>query len=118
MLPSDVAIYVALEPIDLRWSFDLLAGIVRERLGEDPRSGSLFLFFGRRNDRVKCLFFDRSGYCVLYKRLDKGTFRTPAVVEPGARAVAIDEAELALLLEGLELPDVARRTKRRHRRVH
>jgi transposase len=118
MLPSDVAIYLALEPIDLRWSFDLLAGAVRERLGEQPRSGALFLFFSRRADRVKVLFFDRTGYCILYKRLDKGTFRLPAVTEPGAASVAIDEAELALLLEGLELPDAPRSRRNRRQRVH
>jgi transposase len=117
MWPFDVAIYLALEPIDLRWSFDLLAGVVRERLEEDPRSGALFVFFGRRHDRVKCLFFDQTGYCILYKRLDKGTFRLPAVTEPGAASVAIDEAELALLLEGLDLPDIDRVRKKR-RRMH
>ena len=116
MLPSEVAIYLALEPVDLRWSFDLLAGVVRDRLGEDPRSGALFLFFSRRADRVKALFFDRTGYCILYKRLDKGTFRLPAVTEPGARSVAIDEAELALMLEGLQLPESL--PSRRRSRVH
>ena len=116
MRPSDVAIYLALEPVDLRWSFDLLAGVVRDRLGEEPRSGALFLFFSRRADRVKALFFDRTGYCILYKRLDKGTFRLPAVPEPGARSVAIDEAELALMLEGLQLPESPR--SRRRSRVH
>jgi transposase len=119
MLPSDVAIYVALEPIDLRWSFDILAGTVRERLGGDPKSGALFLFFGRRRDRVKVLFYDRTGYCLLYKRLDRGTFHLPDVVEPGAATVAIDEDELALLLEGVDLPrERASRAKRPRGRVH
>lgn len=116
MLPADVAVYLAIEPIDLRWSFDILAGIVRERLGGDPKSGALFLFFGRRHDRVKVLFYDRSGYCLLYKRLDRGTFRLPEVVEPGAPVVTLDEDELALLLEGIELP--SERVVRPRRRVH
>jgi transposase len=115
MVPVDVPIYVATESIDMRWSFDILAGLVRERLEEEPRSGSLFVFFGRRLDRLKILFFDSNGYCVLYKRLDKGTFRIPAVVEPGASSVCVDDEELALLLEGLELPE---RPQKRRRAMH
>jgi transposase len=119
MLPAGVTIYLALEPVDLRWSFDLLAGRVRERLGEEPRSGALFVFLGKRADRAKVLFFDRTGLCILYKRLDRGTFRLPAVIEPGATSVAIDEAELALFLEGLALPDTPQGTpRRRRRRLH
>ncbi len=104
MLPLDAAVFVATETVDMRWSFDILAGLVRERLGEDPRSGELFLFFGRRYDRAKILFFDKSGFCLLYKRLDRGTFKLPEVIEPGASSVCIDPEELAILFEGLELP--------------
>jgi transposase len=114
MLPSDVPIYVATETIDLRWSFDILAGVVRERLGEEPRSGALFVFFGRRFDRLKILFFDSTGYCLLYKRLDRGTFRVPTGAV-GDASVVVDEEELGLLLEGLELPD---RTRKKRRAVH
>jgi transposase len=103
MLPSQVQVYLAVEPVDMRWTFDLLAGLVRERLGGEPKNGSLFVFFGRRRDRLKILFWDKTGYCILYKRLDRGTFRFPHVIEPGARHLAIDPEELALLLEGLEL---------------
>jgi len=116
MLPADVPIYVATETIDLRWSFDILAGLVRERLGEEPRSGALFVFFGRRFDRIKILFFDNTGYCVLYKRLDRGTFRAPGGAAAGDASVVIDEEELGLLLEGLELPEAP--PSRRRRSVH
>lgn len=102
--------------LDMRWSFDIRAGLVRERLGEEPRSGDLFFFVGRRRARAKILFFDKSGYCLLYKRLDRGTFRLPEVIEPGATSVCIDPEKLALLLEGLDLPDGAR--SRRRRKVH
>jgi transposase len=111
MVPSDVPIYLATETIDLRWSFDILAGIVRERLGEEPRSGALFVFFGRRFDRLKILFFDQTGYCVLYKRLDRGTFRVPGAAA-GDACLVVDEEELALLLEGLELPERVRKKRR------
>jgi transposase len=111
MLPSDVPIYVATETIDMRWSFDILAGVVRERLGEEPRNGALFVFFGRRFDRMKILFFDQTGYCLLYKRLDRGTFHVPSAAA-GQRGVVVDEEELALLLEGLDLPERARNKRR------
>ena len=115
MLPRDTSVYLGTESIDLRWSFDILCGLVRERLDGDPRSGALFVFFGRRGDRLKILFYDTSGYCILYKRLDRGTFRLPEIVEPGAVQVAIDPEELALMLEGLSLP---KKERPRRRSVH
>ena len=63
---------MGLEPIDLRWSFDRLAGIVVERLGREPRSRALFVFFGKRHAAIKVLFFDGTGLCLFYKRLDRG----------------------------------------------
>jgi hypothetical protein len=69
MIPVGVAIYVALEPIDLRFSFDRLSGLAKERVGYDARSGAMFIFYGRRRDALKVLFFDGSGMCVFYKRL-------------------------------------------------
>ncbi len=69
MIPSGVQVFVALEPVDLRWSFDRLAGAAVERIGYDARSGALFIFFGKRKDAVKLLFFDGSGMCLFYKRL-------------------------------------------------
>ncbi|WP_437665497.1 IS66 family insertion sequence element accessory protein TnpB [Sorangium sp. So ce1182] len=104
MIPGRVAIYVATEPLDLRRSFDGLAAVVREVLRQDPLSGALFLFFNRAADRVKALWWDRSGYCLLYKRLERGTFRAPRAVTPGATSVVIDAAELAKILEGIVLP--------------
>ena len=60
MIPSGVQVFVALEPVDMRWSFDRLAGAALERIGYDARSGALFIYFGRRRDAVKILFFDGS----------------------------------------------------------
>src|SRR5215831_15229233 len=73
MLPSTVRVYVATGTTDLRRSIDGLAMLVRERLALDPLSGHLFLFRNRRGDRVKILAWDRSGFWVLYKRLERGT---------------------------------------------
>lgn len=63
MLPPEVRIFVCLDPTDMRKGFDGLVAVTRERLEEDPFSGHLFVFFNRRRDRVKGLFWDRSGLC-------------------------------------------------------
>lgn len=103
MIPQGVEVFVALEPIDLRLGFERLAGLVRERLGHEPRSGALFLFFGKRKDALKLLFADPSGMCLFYKRLDRGTFRIPEVPSPEATHVEVDEATLDALLDGIDL---------------
>lgn len=113
MIPHGVEVFVGLEPIDLRWGFDRLAGIVAERLARDARSGALFVFFGKRRDALKVLFFDGTGLCMFYKRLDQGAFRLPLAPE-GARSLVIEERVLDDLLDGVDLdPDpkgVRRRT--------
>jgi transposase len=118
MIPLPGTLYVAIEPVDLHWSFDRLAGIVREQLGGDPRSETLVVFHNRRRTCVKLLWHDGTGYRILYKRLDRGTLRIPMPVPPGAVKVSISERELSLLLEGIDeavLRD-ARRTSRGARR--
>jgi transposase len=97
-------IFVATAPIDLRRSFDGLAAAAREQLGRDPLRGALFLFFNKAQDRVKLLWWDRTGYCILYKRLQRGCFRLPTAIEGGATSVSIEAAELAKILEGVALP--------------
>jgi len=104
MIPARVAIYAAVSPVDLRRSFDGLSAAARDVLGADPRGGALFLFFNRSRDRVKILWYDRSGICLLYKRLDRGTFRIPSALSATDRSVRIDAVELAKLLEGIDLP--------------
>ena len=115
MIPRGVEIFVGVDPIDLRWSFDRLSDIATERVGRPARSGALFVFFGKRRDAMKVLFFDGSGLCQFYKRLDKGTFRLPEV-EPGAASVVIDELALDDLLDGIDVE--AKRSQRRPMRVH
>jgi transposase len=116
MIPSGVQVFVALEPIDLRYSFDRLSGLAKERVGYEARSGALFVFFGKRRDAMKILFFDGSGLCVFYKRLDRGTFRVPEVTEPGARHVEVDDGMLEALLDGIEIE--SRPSRRSRVRVH
>ena len=103
MIPHGVEIFVGLDPIDLRWGFERLTGAVSERLGRRARSGALYVFFGRRRQAMKVFYFDGSGLCVFYKRLDKGTFRLPPVFEQDARAVQIDERMFEDLLQGIDI---------------
>jgi transposase len=114
MIPHGVDVFVGLDPIDLRWSFERLSGLVAERLGREPRGGALFLFFGRRRDALKILFFDGSGLCIFYKRLDAGTFRVPEPPREGVAVVEIDERALEDLLDGVDVvPPASTRARRR-----
>ena len=113
-LPSAVRIYVAAEPVDLRRGFDGLAAATRSLMGADPMSGHVFVFLNRRRNRVKLLLWDRCGWLVVYKRLERGTFSLPMDPLPGHRHVEVDAGELGLMLEGLDLRG-ARRQKRWYR---
>lgn len=113
MIPHGVEIFVGLEPIDLRWSFDRLAGIVAERMDREARSGALFVFFGKRKEALKILFFDGTGLCQFYKRLDRKIFRIPESLEDGATTVAIDERVLDDLLDGIDV-----QAKERQSQIH
>jgi transposase len=110
MIPQGVQVFVALDPIDLRFSFDRLAGLALEQVGYDARSGALFVFFGRRKTALKILFFDGSGMCIFYKRLDQKTFRLPEPTEAGARRVEIDDATLDAMLDGIEVEPSSKRS--------
>lgn len=100
-------IVLAPEPIDLRRGHDGLATLVRSLWKADPYSGTLFVFFGRRMDRVKVLFFSTGGFVVYYKRLERGRFAMPRVPD-GASHVELDAASLAMVLDGIDLRAVPR----------
>lgn len=110
-LPSSVRILVATTPTDLRKSFDGLSAAVEHALGHDPLSGHLFVFFNKRRTQVRCLFWDRTGYCVLAKRLAKGRFKFTEQLEAGATIVELESVELSLILEGIELKGAVRRAR-------
>ena len=114
-LPPSVRIHLAVEPVNMRMSFRGLSGVVRQRLEEDPLSGHLFCCLNRRRTLMKILFHDRTGYCIFYKRLSRGTFELPVVPE-GATQVRLDAGELALILEGIDLSSAKRRL--RHKRKY
>jgi transposase len=111
-----VRIFVCTKPADMRKSFDGLSGMVQEFLGQDPLSGHLFLFFNKRRDRAKILFWDRDGLLIIYKRLEAGTFqnldptsRTEQI--SGTAGLELSVTDLTLILNGIDLT-TARRRKR------
>jgi|SRR5882672_8932856 len=103
MIPHGMQIFLAVAPIDLRWGFDRLSGIAKERVGYDARGGALFIFFGKRRTALRVLFFDGSGMCIFSKRLDKGTFRVPTALEPEAASIEMTDGELEALLDAVDL---------------
>lgn len=110
-LPASVRIYVAAEAVDLRRGFDGLAAATRGVIRQDPLTGHLFVFLNRRKDRIKLLVWDRTGYLLLYKRLERGTFHLPTEPRAGERHVELDAGDLSLMLEGVDLRGARRRER-------
>src|SRR5262245_44137071 len=101
MIPVTVRIFVCTEPVDMRSGFDRLALLAREKLQQNPRSGVLLVFSGRRRDRLKAMWWDRNGYCILYKRFHGAVFELPAPLEAvSGVSMRIDGQKLAALLAG------------------
>lgn len=117
MIPSGVEVFIALAPIDLRWGFDRLAGLAQEQVGRSARSGALFVFIGKRKTALKVLFFDGTGMCLFYKRLDRRTFRVPDPPLSGATSIELGERELDDLLDGIDV-EFAPASPRARRRLH
>ena len=106
-LPPSVRVFLAIEPVDMRGSFDALAGRVRA-LGLEPADGHLYLFLSRRGQLAKCLYFDRSGWVVWQKRLLRGSFQRPPVPD-GTTRITLDAASFRALLDGIDLHAPRRR---------
>ena len=105
-LPGSVRIFLAAGPTDMRKGFDGLSALVQQ-FGEDVYSGHLFVFVSRRRNRVKILTWDRGGFILYYKRLEKGRFKLPAT--PGdAQTIPLDAGQLTMLLDGVDLTRVRR----------
>lgn len=112
-LPGSLRILVATTPVDFRKSHDGLAALVRQVLGEDPLSGSLFVFANKRADRLKLLYWDGDGLALWHKRLEVGTFRMPRPAGDEASQLEISAVDLAMILSGIDLADVRRRKRYR-----
>lgn len=100
---GSLKVFVALEACDLRKSFNGLHALVSERLGEDPRQGALFVFSNRRHTRLKILYWDGSGFWVLMKRLEEGTFAWPKAPEKDGVKLRLAPEALAMLTDGIDL---------------
>lgn len=101
MIPSTVKIFVCVQPQDMRRSFDGLALATRQVLGQDPRSGAMFVFTNRRCRQLRVLWWDGSGYNLLCRRLHRALFRLPRPGAPSDRSVVVDHRGLQELLRGV-----------------
>ena len=110
-LPPSVRVFVATQPVDGRKGVDSLAAIVRSALSQDPLSGHLYVFFSRRCDRIRVVYWDRNGFAMWTKRLERGRFYPTFSPEGRLSASAIDAADLALILEGIDLAGARRRPR-------
>jgi transposase len=108
LLPT-VRVYLAAGATDLRKSFDTLAEVARRVLGQDPLSGHLFVFCNKDRNRLKLLFWDSSGFWLLQRRLEQGTFSWPSPPNPAQRSIEMTSHDLALLISGIDIQQVQRR---------
>jgi len=108
-LPPGVRVFVATARVDGRKGIDGLSALVRTQFAEDPLSGRMYVFFSRRADRVRVLYYDRDGYVLVTKRLERGSYRIPWPAEQGR--VVIEAAELLLVLEGIDVRGARRRER-------
>ena len=100
---GSLKVFVAVEACDLRKGFNGLHALVAERLGEDVKSGALFVFSNRRQTRLKIIYWDGTGLWLLTKRLEAGTFSWPRHLEPGTTKLSLKPEALALLTDGVDL---------------
>jgi len=115
-LPSSVRIFIYTQPADMRCGFNKLSMFANNIMGQDPFSGHLFVYFNKRADKCKILFWDRTGFCIWYKRLEEGSFER--IGNPSkTTSIEIDMTTLSLILEGIDLSN-AKQRKRYKRRVY
>lgn len=100
MLPDGLQVFIATEPMDMRKSFDGMAAIVQQTLKKKIQSGNLFVFLNKRGDKVKVFYWDRNGFAMWYKRLERGIFRLPQIKD---KVFKVSLSELNLILEGIDL---------------
>lgn len=108
-LPTSVRVYLARGATDMRKSIDGLAAITTQVLEHDPMSGHLFVFCNRCRDRIKILYWERTGFWLLHKRLERGTFAWPLPEDSDAKQLEMPASDLAALLGGLDLRKASRR---------
>jgi transposase len=113
VISQGLPIYVALEPVDMRFGYERLGGVVREQMQAEPRSKALFVFVGKRGDTMKVLTWDGTGVIVVHKKLDAGKFELPKATRVGDQHVIVSDAIFEVIYKG-----VATAPKTTRRRVH
>ena len=99
--PPTVRIFLASSPADMRRGFDGLAALTTSVIGQDPLSGHLFVFRGRKTNLIKIVFWDGTGLCLFTKRLEQGVFLWPPDVDPG-ETLALSSEQLTMLIDGID----------------
>ena len=102
-LSGSLEVYVCLEPTDMRKSFDSLARLVEHTIRKEPLSGNLFVFINKRRNMIKILFWDRTGFCQYYKRLESGGITLPRIKNDGKRSIVINNEQIRLILDGIDI---------------
>lgn len=111
-LSPNLRVFAATAPTDMRKSFSGLVGLVEKELDRQVEAGGLFLFFSRRRNALKVLFFTGDGLAIFYRRLERGTFELPrAAAKADAKGIELKLSELTLILEGIELSSVKHRQR-------
>lgn len=106
---GNLRVFVALEPCDMRKSFNALQAVVTGKLGEDPMQGALFAFTNKSRTRLKLLYWDGTGLWILAKRLERGSFSWPKASDPSQAKLKLAPEALALLMDGIDMKDGCRR---------
>ena len=111
MLPEAIKIFVCHSPTDMRKSFDGLSILVQGIIEKDPLSGQMFVFFNRRRDRVKVLWWRQGGFNLFYRRLEKGRFGEKSMFNLPEKSRAISSIELSMILEGIDVKKTRKRAR-------
>ncbi len=111
-----INVFLAIDPVDMRKGFHGLTSLTESILSQNPLSGHWFVFINRRRDRVKILTWDGSGFCIYYKRLERGTFELPRSDRidqqgPDQQSIELTGSQLSLILDGIELSSVKQRPR-------
>jgi transposase len=100
---GSLRVYLGMEPIDMRKGFEGLHGVVAQKLLEDPRSGALFAFTNKRRTRLKVIYWDKTGFWLMTKRLEQGTFSWPRSVDAKATSISLAPEAFAMLTDGIDM---------------
>ncbi len=109
---NHIRVFLARDPVDMRKSFHGLTALTEGVLQQDPLSGHLFVFVNRRRDRIKLLYWGGTGFCIWYQQLERGTYQLPdAATADERQGIEITTSQLSLILDGIDLSSVRRRTR-------